>query len=250
MDQPTIDGVNVYFVAREAHDLGLKVALSGLGGDELFGGYDTFRQVPNLVGALGGIPGLNHLGRALRAVSSPLAKRLTSPKWAGLLEYGTRPGDAYLLRRGLFMPWELPGVLGPDLARAGWKALEPLLRLEQCHAPVAEPRRKVAALEMAWYMRNQLLRDADWAGMAHSLEIRVPFVDETLLRALAPSLGRPGGPGKLDMAQTPATALPKSVLNRPKTGFFVPVSDWLQGDRSGAERGLRGWARRVYGAAL
>ncbi|MEQ8207536.1 MAG: asparagine synthase C-terminal domain-containing protein, partial [Woeseia sp.] len=249
MDQPSIDGVNTYFVAKAAHDAGLKVALSGLGGDEMFGGYDSFTQIPKLVSALGWIPGGRFLGRGLRAVTGPAIKRFASPKYAGLLEYGTRFGDAYLLRRGLFMPWELPGVLDPDLVREGWRALAPLIRLDDDTVRIKEPKRKIAALEIGWYMRNQLLRDADWAGMAHSLEIRVPLVDLELYKRLAPVMGRPRGPDKRAFALSPETALPGAVLNRPKTGFFVPVHEWLQADAGSGERGLRGWARHVYRAA-
>jgi asparagine synthase (glutamine-hydrolysing) len=101
---------------------------------------------------------------------------------------------------------------------------------------------------MAWYMRNQLLRDADWAGMAHSLEIRVPLVDVELLRAAAPLLSSPEPLTKLDMARAPKRPLPEDVLYRRKIGFAVPVRDWLlqAEDGSNAERGLRGWARTVY----
>ncbi|MEE9250632.1 MAG: asparagine synthase-related protein, partial [Alphaproteobacteria bacterium] len=95
------------------------------------------------------------------------------------------------------------------------------------------------------YMRNQLLRDADWAGMAHSLEIRVPLVDADLFRALAPMLVSAKPPGKRDMARTPGRSLPEAVMARPKTGFAVPLRDWLQGD-AGRARGLRGWARTVF----
>lgn len=187
MDQPSIDGVNTYFVAKSAADAGLKVALSGVGGDELFGGYDSFQDVPRLVRGLGWMPGIGALGAGFRMISGRLIGRMVSPKYAGLLEYSTTYGSAYLLRRGLFMPWELPSILDPDLAREGWNELGLRFRLDRTAAPQLTPTAKVAALEMSWYMRNQLLRDADWAGMAHSLEIRTPLVDATLFQCVRAS---------------------------------------------------------------
>ncbi|MBE0541126.1 MAG: asparagine synthase (glutamine-hydrolyzing) [Verrucomicrobia bacterium] len=254
MDQPSLDGVNTFFVSLAAKRAGLKVALSGLGGDELFGGYPSFAQIPRTVAAFGWLGAGTRLGRAVRVLTAPLVKRFTSPKYAGLLEYGGNYGGAYLLRRGLFMPWELPEVLAPELARQGWEDLQSLARLEETVRDLHRPRSRVTALESCWYMRNQLLRDADWAGMAHSLEIRVPLVDIGLLRALAPACTGPHPPTKRDLARTPASALPASVLNRPKTGFFVPVRQWLlESDRKSgtrnsesSARGLRGWARHVY----
>jgi len=85
----------------------------------------------------------------------------------------------------------------------------------------------VSALEMVWYMRNQLLRVTDWAGMAHSLEIRVPLVDIVLLREIAPLLATQHRPTKRDMAGTLNPPLPEAVLKRPKSGFLVPVQRWL-----------------------
>ena len=243
MDQPSIDGVNTYFVAKEAADMGLKVALSGLGGDELFGGYDSFRQIPSLVSRLGWVPGIRVLGAGFRVLSGPLLRHLTSPKYASLFEYSADYGSAYLLRRGLFLPWELPQFLDTDLVRDGWRDLNLFNNLNLTVTGIINPINKVSLLESAWYMRNQLLRDSDWAGMAHSLEIRTPLVDATLFTKLAAC-----GYNKIDMARSPATALPENVLNRPKTGFYIPVREWLQGEEqeAGAERGGRGWAKSIY----
>jgi len=249
MDQPSIDGVNTYFVAKAAAAKGLKVAISGLGGDELFGGYDSFSQIPALVGGLGRVPGIGSIGRLFRALSAPLGGTVLSPKAPGLFEYASNFGDAYLLRRALFMPWELAGLMDGDMAREGLATLNARHRLDACQASLKAPKAKVAALEMVWYMRNQLLRDADWAGMAHGLEIRVPLVDVELLSALGGAIAHGHGPTKQAMAATPAKPLPEEVLRRPKSGFFVPVRDWMEGSGP-KERGLRGWAKKVYQAQI
>jgi len=170
-------------------------------------------------------------------------KRMTSPKYAGLFEYGGDFGGAYLLRRGLFMPWELPEVLDPDLVSQGMQELDVMNRLADTTQGIPTDHGKVSALELTWYMRNQLLRDSDWAGMAHSLEIRTPLVDAFLFQEIAAL-----GANKQDMASAPAIPLPGDVLNRPKTGFYLPVREWLMGeqDPGALGRGYRGWARMVY----
>jgi asparagine synthase (glutamine-hydrolysing) len=250
MDQPSIDGTNTYFVAKAAHEAGLKVALSGLGGDEIFAGYPSFRQVPQLVRMLGPFAGLESFGRAIRRATAPWLRNLVPPKYPGLLEYGTGFAGAYMLRRCLFMPWEMADLLPPEMAREGLAELATIDRLERDIAGLESPRLKVTALEIAWYMRNQLLRDSDWAGMAHSLEIRVPFVDVELLARLAPLLAGDAPPSKGDMADTCRTPLPPEIRHRAKTGFVVPVREWVQGEtasQAAAEaRGFRGWARLVY----
>ncbi len=250
MDQPTIDGVNCYFVSKAAASLGLKVAISGLGGDELFRGYPSFQQIPRLVRALSPLTRIPGVGRISRRISAPFFRHTTSPKYAGLLEYGGSYGGAYLLRRGLFMRWEFSRQFGMDFSRQGWAELRPVLKMNQYIAGLQRENTKISALELGWYMRNQLLRDADWAGMAHSLEIRVPFVDSHLLKSLAPLLASAQPPGKAHIAQSPADPLPRAVRERGKTGFCIPVRQWLfdQGEAYISERGLRGWSRRV-GAA-
>ena len=247
MDQPSIDGVNTWFVARAAAQLQIKVALSGLGGDELFASYPSFRQLPAMVRYTRPLARASALARALRAVSAPVLGRFTSPKYAGLLEYGHTLSGAYLLRRSLFAPWELSSLLGPELAREGWDELQSIANLEQTVAGIGQDRLAVSALEMQWYMRNQLLRDADWAGMAQSMEIRVPFLDINLLRQAAPWFATYPDISKAELAAVAAPNLPQALLTRPKTGFSVPVREWIRPPgESKQERGLRGWARFVH----
>ncbi len=247
MDQPSTNGVNSYFVSYAAVRAGLKVALSGLGGDEIFGSYPSFRQIPRLVAALRPFRGIPFLGKAFRVVSAPVLRSLTSPKYAGVLEYGGSFEGAYLLRRGMFMPWELPGLMEEDMAREGWNKLQTLSRLEETTRGTSSSYRKVSVLETCWYMRNQLLRDADWAGMAHSLEIRVPLVDIHLLRGIMPMLGGKNSPTKHELSKTPSKPLPAAVSSRKKTGFSIPVREWILAEEGvSGDRGLRGWAKMIY----
>ena len=259
MDLPTIDGINTWFVAKAAREAGIKVALSGLGADECFGGYPSFTDVPRSVHWLrpvSWLPGLGALARwgLSRAVAAGLRLH---PKTAGVLQYGGTWAGAYLLRRGVYMPWELEEVLDPALVREGLRRLAPLSRIA---AAIQTGRSlgdfdRVAALETSLYMRNQLLRDADWAGMAHGVEIRVPFVDPFFLAALPPGAVLAGMNAKDAIAEVPDPPLPDSVRHRRKTGFSTPHGRWLQ-DAAGAPRqpgidlsaASRAWALNVWRA--
>ncbi|HEY1796205.1 MAG TPA: asparagine synthase (glutamine-hydrolyzing) [Stellaceae bacterium] len=230
MDQPTVDGINTWFVSKAARELGLKAAVSGLGGDELFAGYPSFRDIPRWVrwGRLPShVPFLGDLVRRLIAGS-----RRLHPKTAALVKYAGSYAGAYLLRRGIFMPWELGQVMDRDFMAEGVRRLDPLGIIAASAGPL--PRTaigKVASFEACVYLRNQLLRDTDWAGMAHSVEVRVPFVDRRLLTEIAPLvMSLPPGTGKRLVAASPRKPLPDAVVDRKKTGFETPIKDWLQRD--------------------
>ena len=242
MDQPTIDGLNTFFVSRALAELGGKIALSGLGGDELLMGYSTFTTLPKLVRycGLGPVRALLS-GDGVRRMLSRVAKG----KAQGLFALGGTMAGGYLLKRGVYMPWELGKLMGVEEAAAGLAGLGWTAMLERAIAGVTDPRLQVGALETQCYMRNQLLRDADWAGMRWSVEIRTPLVDYQLLRgAVAGRRQGLGWPGKGALLGATEKALPQSVQMKAKTGFSIPEFD-PAARAKGKQTGYREWTLRV-----
>jgi len=244
LDQPTMDGINTYFVSWAAREVGLKVALSGLGSDELFGGYRTFTDTPRLMrleAVSRFVPG------AFRRISTPLVNSWMARKVS--VDAARKASDAWVMPDVLPHPYFFTRLLFPPsevsrLADAHYRksavshdgaTLDPtwLAWLErtadQAHA--LEPIAGVSWLEMRTYMASTLLRDTDCVSMARSLEVRVPFLDTPLVEFVSalpdPARIEPGvSKGLLRSAM--AGLLPPEILDQRKRTFTLPWEEWLR----------------------
>jgi asparagine synthase (glutamine-hydrolysing) len=245
LDQPTMDGINTYFVSWAAREVGLKVALSGLGGDELFAGYQTFRDTPKLQR----LETLSHfVPGPFRRISAPLVRTLAARNASA--DAARKVGDAWMLPDALPHPYFFTRLLFPlsDVSRltepkfrissvaADDATLDPTwlgwLERTSDQAKLLEPIAGISWLEMRTYMASTLLRDTDSVSMARSLEVRVPLLDTPLIEFMCalPDRARvqPGRPKALLRAALDGI-LPAEVLDQKKRTFTLPWEEWLRG---------------------
>ena len=231
-DRPSVDGLNSFIVSGAVKRAGVTVAFSGLGADELFGGYANFRRVrylAPLLRSLAVLPG--SVRRAGAAALSRVFPARYRTRLAGLAESGGRTADVSVELKQ-FLP-------AAELVRLGLRAadlgLRPDYLTDEAHAELEldsdDPFTIVSRVETYLYMGNTLLCDSDVNSMAHSLELRVPFVARPMLELagrIPPRLQFSGkAPGKRLLRRALADVVPAHVLQRPKTGFSLPVNDWL-----------------------
>ena len=254
-DHPSVDGFNTYCVAKHAHDRGMKVVLSGLGGDEMFAGYPTFDLVPRLVAggqfAAWGGPLSRALGRMLEGSGpSPRLRRV-----GAFLGGAPSTAAAYWCARGIFTPREVAALVRhyTDVDATG--VAEDMHFVVPPQPTLAD---EISWLELSRYMRNQLLRDSDVLSMAWGLELRVPFVDSRLLESVGRIPARQRLVGGKQLMRAAVPELPAWVLEQPKRGFRFPFDRWMETEWSGVfeavERRspirLQSWYRRWCVMAL
>jgi asparagine synthase (glutamine-hydrolysing) len=216
MDMPTTDGINSWFISKYAHEDGLKAVLSGIGADELFGGYPSFGRIKYL--------------KYLRKVSPSLFSAITSflPDHYQKLAFLANDHHLadYLLLRGFFSPTEIAQFLDTDS-----KQVRNILfdtGLASC--PNHYNKEHASWLETNLYMQNQLLRDTDVMSMSHGLEVRLPFLDEDFtntVNRIAPSIRFHNNQPKKLLVDSFGDLLPPVIWNRPKMGFSFPLQQWM-----------------------
>jgi len=222
LDQPTMDGINTFVVAKAVKHAGVTVALSGLGGDELFAGYPSFKRALQVDSMS---PLSKHLLRATSGFGRFALNGSTQRnKFWQLAASDCTPSDVYRITRQLF---------APDYVRQLTRRAAHDDRL--CRESTADIVNQISELELRGYMTNTLLRDTDAMSMAHSLEVRVPLVD---VKVVEFALSLPGkwklsngtnGVSKALLADAVADLLPRDLLARPKMGFTLPFEKWMQG---------------------
>ena len=231
MDLPTMDGVNTYFVSRETHAAGVKVALSGLGGDEVFGGYASFRTVPRIERFS------QYWARVPRSIRAAFASGFSAfasandqnRKLAALARGNGSLLHPYFLTRMLFTPGQMD-VLLCDRDKAVTRLADEAISNRVRRAAGLDPVNRVSYLETCCYMLNTLLRDTDFMSMSQGLEVRVPLIDHQLAKAV---LALPGEwklnrtPKKL-LVEALECPLPDEVVYRPKRGFTLPFERWMR----------------------
>ena len=221
LDLPSADAINTYIVSRAVAGQGVKVALSGLGGDELFGGYSSFHDVPKL--------------KLLAKLPTALRKGL-----GAAANLGERLGDLPpTTDAGQLARWRRRFMTDEMITRAG---LPPTASSFECPVELPDDFARISWAELTGYMRRMLLRDADQMSMAVSLEMRVPFLDHELVEYVLglPAAEKRRGPRpKGLLIEACRDLLPASVYDRPKRGFALPMTTWMRGPLSSfVETGL------------
>tara|TARA_B100000212_G_scaffold330886_1_gene297567 strand:- start:25 stop:1818 length:1794 start_codon:yes stop_codon:yes gene_type:complete len=246
MDQPTVDGLNIWFVSKLAKENGIKVSLSGLGGDEIFGTYPTFTAIPKILKYCSFFKRNSKSTIIFRDLVRNFIPSSISKKYASIFEFGTDLSAAYFLKRSLFLPWQLLDFMDKNFVEEGLDDLKVIKNLDKNHQNIKSSKLAISTLEINNYMKNTLLKDSDWCGMTNSVEIRVPFADidliENLLKLEANKFS------KSIIAKEIDSSFPNEFYYRKKTGFDINFASSKAFSKNQKVSKIDNyiWAKKVY----
>ena len=228
MDSPTNDGLNNFIISYLAKKDNTKVLISGVGGDELFSGYPSFKKIPQMINILKYFPDFNFINDLLKNKIQNLFKKKLNTKYLSIFKYGRKLNTAFLLQRSLFLPEELDHFLQPNIIKNGLEELNAIDNTSQDIKDIKDKKLSIMYLEIKYYLCSKLLRDIDWASMAHSIEMRTPFVDIFFYRKLIPLIKSNLKIDKTNLLNCYKDILPEELYKRKKTGFSIPHKFFLE----------------------
>ena len=229
MDMPTNDGLNNYVVSYFAKKKGSKVLISGVGGDELFSGYPSFKRIPIMRKISKVIPNNKNIQKILYDITYKILSKFNkNTKYAGVLKYSHNTFDSFMLQRCVFTPEEIADLINTKIIDEEMSDLELQQQKEINDKDFENEQLKIMYFEIKYYLCSKLLRDSDWASMANSVELRTPFVDWFFFNELLPLLKSNIKISKKNMLDSFKGQAPLELYNRKKTGFAIPYRQYFK----------------------
>ncbi len=224
MDSPSIDGINTYFVSKLAKTKGYKVALSGAGADELFLGYNLFSMIPRFIK----IRNLFFIKTTLDIFYKLFSPLLSRYRFFHLFKPNITLFELYLVKRGIFTLYDLKNMFGEEKVRQAYSELSLDKLISNSIFDIENIKSKLSIIEFSLYLKNQLLKDADWASMYNSVEIRLPYVDTVLFKELF-GFQKIANYSKMNLVESISSYNPilNEVYNKKKKSFTTPIKLWL-----------------------
>ncbi len=228
MDQPTIDGVNSFFINLFAKENGFKVAISGIGADELFGGYSDFREIPKILKYSKLLKNNKYIDNFFKFLVSKFYNKSNKEKLINMSKFSSGLSSAFFFKRCLFLPHEIYKFTDSKIINHGLEEIIDNFYTQSNDVSYMDEYERIIYLHMNNYLKNQLLRDADWSSMAHSVEMRVPYVDLDFIKSVIILIKSKLPPTKKSLLNLTSKNIFNELKKRKKTGFSIPINIWLQ----------------------